>query len=121
MQGRRTNQQILEGELDAFRFLLAFDASRQPGNVECHWMHWQVIREAFDEFQTALLLSLGPCAIRAMHELRDAHHGYADLYLAPGRLHLFQNLPNSMVSPLGGNDDAGIENYSHFGGFHGLR
>lgn len=36
-------------------------------------------------------------------------------------VHLLQDLRNGMASAFGGDDDAGIEDQSHAGGFQGLR
>ena len=47
MQGCRTNQQIFECKLDAFCFLLAFNAPCQPCNVQRHGMHRQIVRESW--------------------------------------------------------------------------
>src|SRR5215472_9097963 len=43
------------------------------------------------------------------------------LDLALDRAHLFQDLPDGVPSAFGSDDDAGVEDYSHAGGFHGLR
>jgi hypothetical protein len=59
MQCCRTDQQVLERELNSYRLLLAFDAPGQPCDGERHWMHWHVTRQSLDELQPSLLLCLG--------------------------------------------------------------
>src|SRR5258708_20144811 len=121
MQGCRADQQILERELDVYPFLLPLDAPSQPRDGERHGMHWYVARQAVDELQPSLLLRLCFRAIGSMHQLGDGHDRHADFDLALSGLHLFQDFPNGMASAFGSNNNAGVEDYSHAGGFHGLR
>ena len=51
----------------------------------------------------------------------DGGERYADFDLALSRLHLFQGFPNGVASALGSANDACVEDYSHAGGFRGLR
>src|SRR5216684_3596807 len=84
-------------------------------------MHRHVARQSLDEFQSWLLLRLGFRAIGTMHQLGDSHDRHADFDLALSGLHLFQDFPNGMASAFGSDNNAGVEDYSHAGGFHGLR
>lgn len=55
-----------------------------------------------------------------MDEFGDGHNGEADLDFTLRSVHLFEDLPDRVASALGGDDDAGVEDYSHDGGFQGL-
>jgi hypothetical protein len=56
-----------------------------------------------------------------MKELRHSHHRNPDVNLTLTRTHVGQYLPNGLPGSFGRNENAGIENYSHAGGFHGRR
>src|ERR1700679_1253096 len=84
-------------------------------------MHRHITRQPLDKFQPSLLLGPGLGATGSRSQLGDGHHGSADFDFAARGIHLFQDFSDGTASALGGDNDAGAEDYSHAGGFHGLR
>jgi hypothetical protein len=121
MQCRGADEQVLKRKLDTLRFLLAFDAPSQPRDFECHWVNRYVARQSLDKFQAALLLNFGPGPISTVDQLGDTDDGHADFDFSLAGANLSQDFQHGVPSAFGGDDNAGVENYSHDGGFHGLR
>jgi hypothetical protein len=58
MQRGSADEQVFEGKLDSFRFLLAFDAPGEPRGFERHRIDRHIARQPLDELQSPLLLLL---------------------------------------------------------------
>jgi hypothetical protein len=57
-----------------------------------------------------------------MNQFGDCDDRYADLVITLAQPDALEDLQDRLASPLGGDDDAGVEDYScHAGGFHGFR
>lgn len=116
------DEQVFEGNPDSFCSLLPFDASGEPRDFQCHGIYRHISRQSVDKLQSSVLLLLVLGAIGSMNQLGDAHDRDADLDLAAlRRTNLFQDLPDGVASALGRDDDARVVDYSHAGGFQGLR
>jgi len=77
--------------------------------------------QSLDKLQPALLLRLCLGAIGPVYEFGNRHDRQADISFSLAGLYLFEDSPDAATSALGSDDDAGIEDYSHAGGFHTLR
>src|SRR5271166_5366113 len=77
--------------------------------------------QSLDKLQPSLLLRLCLGAMGPVHEFGHRHDRQADLAFSLAGLYLLEDLPDAVTSALGSDEDAGIEDYSHAGGFHGLR
>ena len=84
-------------------------------------MDGNVAAQAVDEGEPPLLLGVRLRPVCAVHQLGDGHDGQTDLDLAVRGLYLFEDLADGVAPAFGGDDDAGVEDQSHAGGFHGLR
>ncbi len=49
MQRSNTDDQVLECELNALRFLLALNAPNEPRDVKSHWIHRYIAAQPLDE------------------------------------------------------------------------
>jgi len=108
VQRGRTDDQILESELNALGLLLAFDASHQPRDVEGHRMYGHIPAQPLNELQPAILLRLYFRAVSSVHKFGDGHHRESDLGFSLTGMHLFEDLPDTVPSAFGGDDHAGI-------------
>ena len=82
MQGCGCDEQVFESELNAFGFLLAFNASRDAGDFERNWMHRHILRKPLDELESPIRLLLCFSAISSVHQFGDRNNGQADFDLA---------------------------------------
>jgi hypothetical protein len=122
VQRRRADQQVFEGDLETLPFLLSFDASRKSRNVKRHRVHWHVAGQPLDELQSPLLPHRRVRPIGTMNQFGDCHDRHTDFGIALARPNALEDLQDCLASTFGGDDDAGVENYSgHAGGFHGFR
>lgn len=106
MQCCCADQQVFKRKLNALRFLLAFDATGQPCDVECHRVYRHVAGQLLDEIQSPLLQCLCFGAIGSVHQLCDRNYRQTDFDLALTRANLFQDLQDSMASALRSDNDA---------------
>ena len=74
MQRRCAYQEVFERKLDAFRFLLAFDASRESCDVKRHRVDRNVARQPLDELKPPFLPGWRLCAIGPVHKFGDRHN-----------------------------------------------
>jgi len=73
MQRSNTDDQVLECELNALRFVLALNAPNESRDVKSHWIHRYIAAQPLDERQSLLLLCWCPCAISSMDQFGDGH------------------------------------------------
>jgi hypothetical protein len=68
-------------------------------------MYGHVLTQPLDELQPPLLQRLRLGAVGTVHKFGDRHHSQPDLGFSLASLHLFQDLPDTLTSALGSNDD----------------
>jgi hypothetical protein len=84
-------------------------------------MHWNIAAQMVDEPEATAIIGIALRTVGGVHQLCDGHDGETDIDLSLRSLDLFEDLPDSVTTLLGGSHDTGIENQSRAGGFHGLR
>jgi hypothetical protein len=87
----------------------ALDAPGESGSLDSDGMYRHVADELIDEGLPTSLAFFRSGTLDAMREFHDGHHGQADFDLSVTNFELFQDLPDSVASPLAGDHDAGVE------------
>jgi hypothetical protein len=109
LQGSGGDQKVFESDIHALFGLVAFDAARKLGYLDCDRMDWQVADELIDESLPALppFLQLG--ALNAMRQFHNGYHRKTDLDFSVTGFEVFENLPYGVALALGGDDHTRIE------------
>jgi len=121
MQGCSADEQVREVDADALAHLLAVDASCQPRNLQRERMHRQGPIDFLDESLSAEAVGISLSPVDAMCQFDSGHSRERGSGLSARGLDALQNLRHAVLTPLACDQDAGVEDYSHAGGFHGLR
>ncbi len=86
MQCGRANQEILEGNSDAFNFQFSFDSPGQLRDLDRHGIHGHVPAKLLDESQPPLSVVVGPGTIRSVDQFGNADDREPDASLIPHNL-----------------------------------
>ena len=121
MEGGGSDQQIRKGDAEPVRHLFAVDAPGQPSHFQRERMHGYGLEEFFDEGFPALAVGVGPGSIDTVRQFHSSHRRDRSGGLSTRGLDTLQNPLHTVSAPLACDQDAGVEDYSHAGGFHGLR
>jgi hypothetical protein len=89
--------------------LFPLDAPGEPGSLDSDRMHRNIPNQFIDERLPPLPALFRSGALDAMRQLRDGHHGEADLDVSETPFKLFQYLPNGVAPPLPGNHHGRVE------------
>jgi hypothetical protein len=109
MQGRGSDDEILEGDGDAESGLLALDFPRKPRDLQRDGMHDKVLTGSLGEDAPPFSLVFGLGAIDAMGLLDDGDCGEGNIDLAIRDAHLTEDVFHGLATRFGCDEDACVE------------
>jgi len=112
MQGRGSDNQILECDGDSFGRLISLDASGKLGNGQRDWMHDQVAEDAFDKESSAFTVGAGSGPVDSVGQFHGADRRQGNIELAMSGPCRAKNILDCFAAPLACDQDAGVENES---------
>jgi len=121
MEGCGSDDEVWKVDADPLAHLLAVDTPGQPRHFQRERMHSHRLEEFFDEGFPTLAVGVCPGSIDTVRQFYGSHSRERSGGLSTHGLDPLQDFPHTVPAPFACDQDAGVEDYSHAGGFHGLR
>lgn len=121
VQSSSADDQIREVDADSLVQPLAVDTSCQPCHLQRERVHGHGQKEFFDERFAALAIGFCFGPVNTVRQFDGSNGGERSGCLSTPGFDTLQYLPQAIPASLACDQDTGVEDYSHAGGFHGLR